>query len=302
MINQSNTHWIFVCGMNSEKDDQSRHVYDIFFALSILKRKGVSHNNISVLVEPDPNHLLANLPDPLPFDGVTVMEVAEFQTVINSKTSENIVLTILGHGSPQGIDANSLLKPHDLINTIHLKNELKKCVVIFGQCYSGIYNYTNLIKEFNNGDDKPIISFIGASNLNSSLSSPVSVTLHSYPLSWVANIFVCFFFLWINNNQIQRDIDGDSKDTLSDAYKYAGAYTSSFLLNEKAKISLEIYQLQQQMYEKEKSINTVLPDVNLQMEIDGLRKTITNKAMINHNIQDPWILNANKAREIEFDL
>lgn len=306
MINKTNTHWIFVCGIDSEKDNQLRHVTDIFFGLSILKRKGIDNDSISVLVDPCSDSLLSDLPDQLAFDGIVIRPIADLCNIVHSKTHDNIVLIILGHGSPQGIDSHNQLKPHDLINIIHSKNQLKKCVVIFGQCYSGIYNYTNLIKECSIDDqDKPIICFIGASGLNSSLSSTVSIELNSRPLNWVANIFLCCFFIWIENNQICRDIDGDSKETLADAYKFAGVHTSAHLLQAKADIALKLYPLQQTLYDKQKlrdasddpSIN-----LNLDMDIKGLETRIKLFASINHTIQDPWILNANKARDIVFDL
>lgn len=303
MINQLNTHWVFVCGMNSEKDDQLRHVTDIFFALSVLKRKGISHNNISVLIDPSPHHLLSYLPDDLPFDGIKISPVQDLKQIIHSRSLENLVLTVLGHGSPQGIDADSLLKPHDLINIIHSKKDIKNCAVIFGQCYSGIYNYINLIKECGSDESKPVICFIGASGLNSSLSSSVSIELYSKPLNWVANIFLCYFFVWIENNEIHRDIDGDNKETLADAYKYAGANTSQHLLQTKANIALALYPIQQALSDKTKLVDESSPDYLDQLvDIDGLRTRIKNFASINHTVQDPWILNANKARNIIFDL
>lgn len=303
IINNSNTHWVFVCGINSEKDNPLRHVMDIFFALNVLKRKGICSSHISVLIDPVADHLLLELPDQLPFDQVNKYSVSEFNQVVNSKPLENLVITVLGHGSPQGIDANYELKPSHLVNAIYSVDSIKGCVVIFGQCYSGIYNYINLMGNDTQGVETkvPSICFIGASGLNSSLSSTVSIRLSDNPLSWVANMFLCWFFLWIENNSgVQRDVDGDDKETLADAYKFAGANTSYFLLNEvKANIALELYSKQQELVEKQRQI-VRSPDADL--EIEGLKLQIKSLVSINHTVQDPWILNANKAREIVFDL
>jgi|GEM_PF-519689 len=308
MITAENTHWVLICGINSEKENSARHVNDLAFGLSVIRGKGVPKESIDILVDPCINNIISELPNRDHFQDIQLDRVINYKhTLISKPNLNNLIIIIFGHGFAGGIDADDSLKPHNLISAIHQKQHLNCCIVVFGQCYSGIYNFLNLSAP-ECSSKLPNICLLGASNLNSSLSSAVQINLANDTLhSWSANIFLFTFFMWIGNHNLEafnlhRDIDGDGKETLMDAYKFAGVVTSQILLNCKTDIAIAIHAKQQELVKKQKDLEKADGEekLTLQLDINGLIIYIRKATDISHTIQDSWFLNAHKAREIEF--
>jgi hypothetical protein len=308
VINTTNTHWVFLCAIKSEdpiKGNPERHLKDVVLGLSVLvDTLKIHRQNISLLLDSQPISIQhQQTHDSLLTYIDKIHPISDFNNIITKTTLPNIVVLIFGHGSIDGLDANYKLKPFELVNILHSRQNLESGVVVFGQCFSGIYNFVEL---YGNKSSNAHLCFLGASNLNSSLSS---AQLNEGQLRWVANLFMLFFFDWLSIKGV--DIDGDGRTTLMDVYKYAGGRTSENLLTAKEKIASTLYYAQKELDQieteyKNKNFTTSEEETKFkdkyEFDKDFLLRTIKNASDIKHTVQDPWFLNSNKAREIEFQL
>lgn len=316
MINKFNTHWVFICGMMSESqpphelqqegespqvDLGDRHIYDIQFAVKVLKKKGVPLSNISILIDyntPPTISYLENIGT-----GIKVQEINQFHTVANSKNLDNLVICVYGHGNHDGIDGKIKLKSSNIVSSIN--SGVKNCVVIFGQCYSGIYNYHDAFLTTH-----PNICFLGATNFNTSVSSPFSTAfLKDSDLlnDWVANIFMFIIFCCFLWPKDAVDTDGDGQLTLIDLFKKASILTNEYFRTTKSGHPIGIYEKQKRLFlinehEKIHEYNGTKVESNVSLEKTALLELIDSHYASLHHIQDPWILNRKKAEQIEFDI
>ena len=304
-ITKNNTHWVFICGMKSERKNVDRHLKDIAFPLAVLKGIGVPISNITIFIDPVDVLITSDSLNDLLLEH-TINPVDQFQEITEGKNSlENMMIIVNGHGSFRGIDSDHVLKPFKFIENIHHLEHIKLATVVFGQCYAGIYNYVNLQKII--GGEKqvyPKVCFISASHLNSSLSSTIKVDTN---LRWVANIFLFNFFNWL---YAPYDVDGDGQMTLTDAYKHAASLTSEKLLETKQETTLAIHDAFQALHKVREELSLeqtlVSPDLSkiqkLQIEERAINLSLKDNASVTHVNQDPWILNVNASREIVFNL
>lgn len=310
VITSSNTHWIFICAILSEDPDDGnpyRHVIDVTVGLNtLINILNVPKENVSFLLDTQVVSLkqhekLLNYVD-------KVHGVDDFSSVIHSNNLPNLIVLVYGHGSIHGLDAYTNITPFHFVNTLQSRQNLEAGIVVFGQCFSGIYNFVDL-RANNSETSNAQLCFLGASNLNSSISSTsIREEGEVQKLTWTANLFMLFFFDWLYRKGI--DIDGDTKYTLMDAYKYAGGKASENLLLAKEPCTAELYRAQKRLDEIEQEYlnkptnQEDLASFEAKYEIDKktIQKIIKNNTNIKHTIQDPWFLNANKAREIEFQL
>lgn len=297
MINTSNTHWVFISGMQSEKDDKDRFLNDIFFGVASLLVKNVSTSNIDILIDPivkPINPVVDNI-----LSRFLINHISDYKTIINSKPHlENLVIIFTGHGSIHGIDSSIPIKPKDLLDLLHntQKNDI---TVIFGQCFAGIYNYTNVINPQCNAQN---ICLFGASHLNSSLSSTTTINIGGILIVWSGNIFLYHFFNWIIS---PCDIDGDGIKSLMDAFKYSAGVSSDNLIEVRKDSFLHLYNLSEELSKlKKKKRRKIFKSskASLDLEIKSIEIQIKEYTKVTHVNQDPWILNANGARKIEFAL
>ncbi|MDO9207632.1 MAG: hypothetical protein Q7T91_05215 [Sulfuricurvum sp.] len=285
--------------MKSEKDDKDRFLNDIYWGIAVLLNRQVQKDHIDIILDPVTEPLNPTVKDM--FSTLTIHDTSKCFEVINLKQDlENLIIVFTGHGSIYGLDSDNSIKPNKLIEIIHNSNK-KNVALIFGQCFAGIYNYTNVINK--NKDQS--VCIIGASHLNSSVSSSCSMTVGTTNIVWTANIFLFHFFNWILS---PTDIDGDGNASLVDAFKFSGGQSSSHLLNEKKTSYIQLYNLSKRLDELKKqkvrmnSSKRKKQEANTKLEIKSIETTIMEYTGVNHVIQDPWILNANKAREFIFSI
>lgn len=297
IIVPENTHWVLVGGMLSEKVTD-RFLIDIYYAYLVLLHAKVPDNNIDVLIDPAPKSSLPYLQDFL--SKKHIGRTIDFDNVIQKNECENLMVVINGHGNINGLDSTNQLKPYPLTETIHNRENLRYCAVVFGQCFAGIYNYINIIKS--DKDNKickdPVVCFIGASHLNSSISGSASI---NETIRWSANIFLFHFFQWLINS---KDIDGDGHKTLTDAFKYAGAEASNHLILLKHDSAHGIQKAFKALEEIEEKLSAKIgteDEQTIRVEKVAIEQFIQANLGVSHTNQDPWLLNANKARNFIFD-
>ncbi|MCD6173503.1 MAG: hypothetical protein J7J96_06900 [Sulfurimonas sp.] len=299
-ITPTNTHWVLIGGMISEKAPD-RFLLDIFFAYIALLNAKVPSENIDIIIDPIPTSSHPILNDF--FTKKEILSIEQFSDVIQSNSLENLMIILNGHGNIDGLNSTNQLKPYELITEIHNRKNLKCSAVVFGQCFAGIYNYIDVLKRDteNKVCPDPIVCFIGASHLNSSISGSANIGEN---VRWAANIFLFHFFTWFIT---PKDIDGDGHFTLTDAFKYAGAQASTHLIDLKHKSAIGIQKafkalddIETMIAELEESGDNQLLVQQNRIEELAIKKSIEEQLSISHTNQDPWILNANKAREFKF--
>ena len=160
-------------------------------------------------------------------------------------------------------------------------------MLFLGQCYAGIFNFTNV------SDEEKRIIYIGATGMRSGLSASMKWNVNpTNSINWSANISVYYMFEWIDN---PVDVDNDGQYSVMDLYKYV-----SFKTNEKTemveKIEEHRYLNKKIQVEIDKRIHSGKPDLIKTLDSEALDALY--RYIIPH--QDCWILNAIPASSMYF--
>lgn len=291
-INNQNTQWIFILTSSIKPED--RHLNDIRFGLTVILSKGVSLNNITLIVDDDKSNVVQKLA-PLITDDVPIYKSSDIGTVLSRIDKRFIVITITGHGSISGIDATPVIKPYNFIKTLKQNSETKAVFLLLGQCYAGIFNYMNVQRHtLKDNIRTPEIVIVGATGLSESISLPVEY----YNISWHANIMIVAFFLWILSPQ---DIDGDGRFSFIDAFKFV-VYTINqhcYQL-EKAEHIASLWLLKD--YEALITAIQSKPETELSLQEQIDKQAMEERLLQNYTHQEPWILNAKPAIQTDICL
>ncbi|MCT7573530.1 hypothetical protein [Aliarcobacter butzleri] len=324
ILQKDNTKWLFLCAIHYEERNKERHLFDLCFALFTLLSKNIPISNISVLIDTEINFQINPFIQEI-LSKFQIFDEKLLSKLVSETEQKNIILTVIGHGSEDGIGTLKSIKPFDLINQINSNKKILTATVILGQCFAGIFNYinTNKLNNVEYGKEESSICFIGASHLNQSLSGKIDIKIGINEYSWVANIFLFNFFYWV---LFPNDIDGDSKCTLIDAFKYSGIKTSQKLIQMKkemfqitSRLNIDLYNLEKEIKllkeqiqkieretnSKESSLLTISDRRDLEkkeLEYSSIIEFSEVIIELSYTNQDPWILNIMAARHIEFYL
>ena len=167
-----------------------------------------------------------------------------------------------------------------------------KCFILLSQCYAGVSNFIDA-----NPSSGCQFCIVGATGLHYSISfsSKAQNILIKDNLNavfrddWAANIFFVSFFNWLVH---PVDVDGDGKNTVLDAYRYAGVLSGQWLIEIKCAAVLDIHRRIPALYS---ILNDPLSD-NLKKE--QAFSEIRQITIFLSEPQEPWILHANFARNI----
>lgn len=304
----SDSHWCIVSGHSDLND-----IKDIFFAVTCLKTAGVRNDHI---------HIFASLnvsqasPDRLRCSDLkNILQhiwylPGDFPSVISKIKGRNLTVVVAGHGSEYGIATDPVISPEMMASTLLSKRCFKRVLVVFGQCFSGVFNWTNVRRK--NKKKAVEACFLGGSGLTVFTAFDLLklgkqnnrfLTLESLNVlqklmtqykfgSWPVNYFLFQFFSWVLK---PRDLDGDGKNTALDAFKYV-----SILSNENAslvagfRLSHAVDQIVKHRLDSVASNNPW--DSVVKISQDQMEKDLADSLMP----QDPWILNAHEARRIVF--
>ena len=222
-------------------------------------------------------------------------DLLDFQKILSEIKSDSAIIIVTGHGSAKGIPILSTgrISPKSIADSLRSISNLKIGIVVLGQCYAGIYNYID-------ASTNPNLIVIGATNLHNSLSAPLTprnpILYQNKKIfdNWNANFFIYFFMDWILK---PVDIDGDNKFTIMDAYKYAGFKSNQKLEEIKIDHSKKIKNL---LFKDEEIKQKPSPSDKLETEASD--KKLEEELKILYLHQEPWILNANTARNTTFKI
>ena len=278
---------------------EDRHIYDIAFGIKCLLQAQVSINDITVLIDNFSPIKVQTVFSVMKVDSLNeIYPIKKLDCLLENNSYQNAVVFITGHGSPDGLDSESPIKPYGLYKLFQTTLNLKRVVMYFGQCYAGIFNQMPLSTHLGLSENRKCsIVATGGTGLFPSLSSTLSVNTNAEKITWSANIFLAYVFDWIVN---PRDIDGDGKFSVMDSFKYAAIKTNIALARIKKDNNIQTIMEQSLLYkcvEKLKSGQISDDDKNnLLLEQQALEKMLE----IRYIVQEPWILNAQIAMNTEF--
>lgn len=271
-----NTKFLFVVTSSGKVED--RFLYDAELFVKIIQSKGVNPSDIIIATDAKESIVLAKCPAML---GVTFITSLQLLSTINTIDDDNLIILTDCHGSIRGIDAQSPIMPHPLTEAIKTNPSLKNIIVFFGQCYAGIYNWVDLRKDNTN------IVYLGATGFDSSLSYGVS------GIPWSANISLVAFGQWLLQ---PIDIDGDGQFTVMDLYKYIACFTNSVTdeIEKKQTADLVDAKVELKLSMRDQGNST---DTMMQLEKEAI--DVLGNYIVPH--QNPWLLNAFSAQNIQFE-
>lgn len=271
-----NTKFIYI--MTSSNELEPRFIVDITRCSILNTIKGVPFSSQVVVTDMPKDDLIAKQKFFSNFD--IVNSAAVYDTVRNIECDNLFIITSC-HGLLYGIDAIEIIRPFDLTEAIKQNPHITNCVALFGQCYAGIFNHLDLSYEGKN------IVYIGAAEMRTGLSVPLSWTLNGNKWQWCANIFVYYLASWLYSPD---DVDHDGHFTIVDLFKFVSYYTNIKTEN------VEKEEAKKYWAEAIKAeIDKIKPSEEDSTEIEELDKEATEELdyIIPH--QDCWILNTDCA-------
>lgn len=292
--------WVFVAC-----SQEPRHLYDIVFAVSVLRRRGVPDERVLVFVDharPEPYFEPYRIRNVFPF--------AELSRKLASAPASSCAIVVIGgHGAELGLvpkNAPEPFKAAALFAAIARVPQVAVGVVLLTQCFGGIFHYTK-------ADGHPALVVMGGANLNLSLSmniqlrAPLPLATGAPGLSsWAANVFAYDFFSWIEE---QHDIDGDGALTVMDAFKYAGAKSNIRVRESKVHGFLavqdqtQVFRQALDTYKLAKASRAVEAELLVKrMVVEAAYTKLQERIEFLYSSQEPWILNARLACEVTFEL
>lgn len=314
-LTSSKTGWFIVCPSASESE--KRHVYDLAFTVFCLEAANIPQVDIEVFIDGNDTILYQSiLREASPIDRTIYTSSHLFARIQNKTSFENLVIIFTGHGNSEGISASVPIKPAPLVSTLKSAAHLKYVVLVFGQCYAGVFNYVNAKADANNGE--PELVLIGATNFCSSLSVPISGQFLREQRPWSANTFLATLSYWFRN---PIDVDGDGKFTIVDAFKYAAAQAHQIDDNGRVGVFRDLLELHAELRELNRALGQQIPaqnlpvtpppgDLSVQLPASAFFGLLMRKKIIEDEIhaktsirfvhQEPWILNAWVAQKIYF--
>ncbi|MFG0456726.1 hypothetical protein [Shewanella mangrovisoli] len=300
LINSS-TKWVLFLS-TSQPEPDSRHILDLVYGLSCLEQAGIHQNDIHIYVDGKDRSNIVNLFQIASPTAYAVKKSDDFFTDMQNNTHENLVMFVTGHGSERGIDAVTPITPHCLLGALKSSPNLEKAIVYLGQCFAGIFNYVKAGRVGTQEPKEPNIIFIGATELQESLSTSTAEMFPTspQPIPWLANLFLLHVFKWISS---PFDVDGDSLNTIMDSYKYAGVMTNR---SHKAIKASEFIRLMDAYGElKNAQLTASTPTGNTQIDmmntirLQAMEQKYLQSSYINNVHQECWVLNSIPAQSIE---
>lgn len=288
-LKTDNTKWVLF--LSSSGEPEERHIMDLAFGLHCLETAGIKKSDIFLYIDGKNRQMISKFISHGTNKQYSIKHSIDFFSDQKSNVHDNLVLFVTGHGGLDGIDAPQPITPYALLRCIKATPNLKQAITYLGQCYAGIFNYTKVAGS----ETEPEVIMIGATNLHASLSVPTQESFPKGDIPWVANLFLLHIFKWITN---PIDVDGDGKETIIDAYKYAGS-----LSNDKNKdIKAESFMMSFDLHEELKNANEAYKKTRSLIDkliLKAIKTKYMNQLSIRYNHQECWILNSIPAQSIE---
>lgn len=298
-LDRQTSGWVFFADSN-----EPRHLFDIVLGVHVLRARGIPDAHIHVCT----SHIAAaNHLNPYGITNIHALDQCE--AVLGSLNCASVVLIVGGHGIVEGIgQGGRIASPAEVLRRVRAASGIQVGIIVLSQCFAGAFNLLDATSS-------PPLVLIGATNLNNSISSPITL---GKPLpqadgspgvqSWMANLFSWTFFVWLER---QPDVDGDGHRTIMDAYKFAGAMSNQQLLTVKSSLYVEASRIGSELKTLQEKQAAQQPPTTQQEAAQRLMLEVTTKATAQrlqevlkmlYMHQEPWILNARLARRIIVDL
>ena len=138
-----NTRFVFV--ITSQNTLEDRFVDDIKnCGLDFLKKIGYPDDKITIVSDTPSDELQSRngLSSSLVF-----LDSSKMLNYIETIDCDNLIIVSSCHGSIDGIDSKTSIKPYPFISALNNNPKATTILVLFGQCFSGIFNYASSSKQ-----------------------------------------------------------------------------------------------------------------------------------------------------------
>lgn len=306
-LRNDRTAWVFFL-TSSGKNPETRHMKDLAHGVSCLLDAGIRKESIFIIVDGNNRkqiNAICSPPEPCTIQVHTMDVLKDAETILNDFNS--LVVFVFGHGNGRGIDSESTITPYMLVSAIRRCRSIKQSVVFLAICYAGLFKYLPV------NNDRIVI--LGGTELQSSIATFTSETVYGIVDSWIADIFFYYVFRWFMS---PVDMDGDGLLTIMDCYKYAALLTNDSYMKVKIRRYSSLPKTIKKYEKKMKRLERIMDGCNIMLKKkerkayrDLLDKTTveyrtmrlsrdTDLSIAMFNQQDPWIMNAFPAMEIEY--
>lgn len=293
-IAKDNTLWVFI-----SDSTEARHALDVIHAVSVLQQKGIDNSAIRYFTD---DHQAIKYTSP--FNCPDPIQISSLSSELGAITGyENLIVIVAGHGGMDGIGHPVKISPDYLVKVARSVPGVELVVMALTQCFAGVFNFADA------RSNPPIVMF-GAANLGSSLSTPINFPLTSGSgdvlQGWAANSFMFYLFRWL---LAPRDIDGDGRVSMLDAYKFSGSSASGEIILAKPIMFMESQRLAIELQSHKDKINKEVQDAQSEgrpvtfgitelLEQQAIETQLREKVSILHVSQEPWLLHADLARKV----
>ena len=290
------TRWIFLLPNPASHKTDERHIQDIAFGIKCLLTVGIDYSDIDVFIDNVSDTLVDYIFDYLEVQKPSeIFSTKELENIVSDNKKKNAVVFITGHGSSEGMVADTPIKPYELYRIFQVAPCLEKTVFYFGQCYAGIFNYMPLSKHLNlEGQFKNNITAIGATGFTTSISMRQNLPNGKI---YFANIFLLYVYKWIVT---KKDIDGDGLLSVMDSFKYATIEINREIHDsEKNHLLQSVVSIEKLLKVlQEKDTSKLTKEEQLQLDIE--ERTLQDNLDFYNITQETWILNASVAMNTVF--
>lgn len=301
MINiKRNTKWVLF--LSSEHDNaEDRHIFDLAYFLYSIECAGIQNQDIFIYVDGQDRAKISGVISQASSYQHNILPTSEFFDNKDENTHENMIFFVSGHGGPLGISSQpDPVTPFRLLECIKTTPNLTHAVVYLGQCFAGVFNYISAGRgrhQVLGNPDSVDIVFIGATNLNESISSSTTETFLNGDFTWVANVFLLHISKWF---RMPFDIDGDGSTTIMDSYKFAGSMSNHENKNNKVKSCIAGITMQQALFKAHEEYNQDTTNVLNEAKLDSAYAKYSNYLSVNYVHQESWILNSISAQKFDY--
>lgn len=259
--------------------DSADEQLDLEFTIKSLTDYGINKDNIFVFAPVTMKPLFA--------DVTNFFEPHQYVEKTILIQTKYLLAYVGGHGAHNGVgysieennmSTTKIFKPNEIISPLDKVSGLELCVLFITQCYSGVFNYWDTYSK------KYSLCIIGSTGMHSAIASAVDQNEVS------CNIFLYYLNKWLMSTN--KDLDGDGVISLLDMFKYSGFYTGKFFINFRRRMFQEVNQIIAKIENYDKVTEAHL--------IPMKEKELKESLEFLHTNQEPWILNANQARNVHF--
>ena len=238
-----------------EEEDAFRHLNDLYLMLLMLLQKGVTKDNILLVIDLDILHHLdtktkgklindLKIKDFLEISTSSILDINDFPNQYIRDVNKDLIFISSGHGSIHGLynSKNDSYLSSDYFEDIATVK--KRTILLMSQCIAGSFHHLDTRKN---------ICTIGASEYQNSLSldllplckifggnaNSMANSLSFFPGVAINPFLFSFFCVSLHTDVLLRY---NSKKNLIHIYKYTASSTYSYLQNVQNKIDFELIQ------------------------------------------------------------